>query len=36
MKIVEKINKIDMERMFVKLMFTLMGVSTCIVFFYSF
>ncbi len=36
MKIVEKLIGIDMERVFVKLMFTIMGVSTCIVFFYSF
>ena len=36
MKIAEKLIKIDMEKIFVKFMFTVMGVSTCIVFFYSF
>lgn len=36
MKIVKKMNAVDMERVFVKLVFTLFGVSTCIVFFFSF
>lgn len=36
MKLMEKMNAIDLEKIFVKLMFTLFGVSTCIVFFFSF
>lgn len=36
MKLMEKINGIDLEKIFVELMFTLFGVSTCIVFFFSF
>lgn len=36
MKLMEKMNGIDLEKIFVKLMFTLFGVSTCIVFFFSF